>query len=530
MNRGLFAAVALLTALQGVLPAATVAVLGLAIDRLTQGAEMGAVPLLWVGLGLCTAALSYSRIRLTRRLVLARIRADRERVVAVALRQPGRDPGQVLQAVHHDVEELSQALGARLGLVREGLSALGLGISALTAAPLLAAVLAPFAAMALGAVWFGGRQVKALSGPWTESRTALWAMATSLSRSAPTLRAFGAVPEGERRWDLALGREERARHALEGSRHASTALIPLFLGIGGGVIWVALGQGWAPAEPERAVAFVVALGWLPRPISALSESWSALRRAQAAGERLAAWGPVPGPVGGGLAAGRPAPAIAARDLRVELGGGPILRGASFGIPAGKVTALVGPSGAGKSTVIAALLGEHPGATGTLVVGDEPRDVRAGVGPCAVVHQDEVLTLGTLREDLQLGSPGATDPVLLEALSRVGLAERFGSELDVAVGPGTAGPSGGERQRLLLARALLSPHPILILDEPLNHLDAVSEGLVVEALLGERGRRTCLVVLHDLAVARRVDHLVLLRDGVVVAEGGAAGVLGQGEAP
>ncbi|SDD69140.1 ABC transporter ATP-binding protein [Glycomyces harbinensis] len=203
---------------------------------------------------------------------------------------------------------------------------------------------------------------------------------------------------------------------------------------------------------------------------------------------------------------------------------PLLDDVDFAVPRGSRVAVVGPSGAGKSTLLALVERFYdPGSGRVLVDGVDVRhrsvkDLRRRI---AYVEQDTPVLAGSLRDNLRLAAPGANDAGLLAVLGRVGLrglAERSPLGLDAPVGDGGVLLSGGERQRLALARALLSPAPILLMDEPTSNLDARSEGAVRDAIAATATHRTVLIVAHRLSTVTDADRIVVLDSGRVIGDG------------
>jgi ABC-type multidrug transport system fused ATPase/permease subunit len=205
-------------------------------------------------------------------------------------------------------------------------------------------------------------------------------------------------------------------------------------------------------------------------------------------------------------------------------GTPVLSDVSFTVPAGSRVALVGPSGAGKSTVLALVEGFYPLSTGAVRwAGTDTRELpraalRARMG---YVEQEAPVLAGTVRQNLQLATPDATDEQLWAALADVGLTgvvERSPLGLDVPVGDDGVLLSGGERQRLAIARSLLSRPALLLLDEPTASLDARNEGLLRDTLAAAAADRALLVVAHRLSTVLDSDRIVVLDAGRVVASG------------
>jgi len=202
-------------------------------------------------------------------------------------------------------------------------------------------------------------------------------------------------------------------------------------------------------------------------------------------------------------------------------------------PAGLTTAIVGPSGGGKTTILGLVARFHDVSGGRVLVGG--RDVR-GVEPAelygalSVVFQDVYLFEGTIRENVLVADPTATDARLAEiaALARVDeIVERLPGGWDTPVGEGGVALSGGERQRVGIARALLKDAPLLLVDEATSALDAENEAAVVAALAAGRGRRTTLVVAHRMRTIEQADHVVFVDGGRVVEAGPRDELLASG---
>ncbi|GGS31569.1 ABC transporter ATP-binding protein [Streptomyces griseoviridis] len=213
--------------------------------------------------------------------------------------------------------------------------------------------------------------------------------------------------------------------------------------------------------------------------------------------------------------------VAALDTR---GGAEVLHGISFRAEPGQTVALVGSSGAGKSTVAQLLPRLYDADAGTVRVGGvDVREVtaaslRATVG---MVTQDGHLFHDTVRANLLLAAPGATDSDLWDALARArldGLVRSLPDGLDTVVGERGYRLSGGERQRMTIARLLLARQRVVVLDEATAHLDNTSEAAVQEALTEALADRTALVIAHRLSTVRTADQILVIEAGRVVERG------------
>ncbi|WP_187266460.1 MULTISPECIES: ABC transporter ATP-binding protein [unclassified Salinibacterium] len=202
----------------------------------------------------------------------------------------------------------------------------------------------------------------------------------------------------------------------------------------------------------------------------------------------------------------------------------VLHDVSFTVPRGQRIALVGPSGAGKSTILALIERFYDPTAGAVRM--EGRDIRslnrdelrARIG---YVEQDAPVLAGTIRDNLTLGAPDATDAACIEVLGSVnltGVLERNPAGLDAQVGEDGVMLSGGERQRLAIARALLAAPPILLLDESTSSLDGLNEQLLREAIDAVAEHRTLIVIAHRLSTVVDSDRIIVLEKGRVVGEG------------
>ncbi|WP_431679760.1 thiol reductant ABC exporter subunit CydD [Kitasatospora sp. KL5] len=214
---------------------------------------------------------------------------------------------------------------------------------------------------------------------------------------------------------------------------------------------------------------------------------------------------------------RPVPPLA--DAQIELDGvtvtrpgrsAPALDGATLTLQPGTTTALTGPSGAGKSTLLAVLLGLVGPDAGTVRIGGHDLadlDPAAWRQQIAWVPQHPHLFAGTVADNVRLARPGATDDEVRAALAAAHALDF--ADPDALLGEGGSGLSAGQRQRLALARALLTDRPLLLLDEPTANLDPASEAAVVDAVRALHGTRTVLLVAHRPALldtADRIHHL------------------------
>ncbi|TPN56223.1 MULTISPECIES: ABC transporter ATP-binding protein [unclassified Mesorhizobium] len=197
---------------------------------------------------------------------------------------------------------------------------------------------------------------------------------------------------------------------------------------------------------------------------------------------------------------------------------------TFGLPAGKVTALIGPSGSGKSTIADMLLGLLEPTAGKILVDGVEIDAanrRRWRDQVAYVPQDVFLLHDTIAANLRLAAPEASDDDLWTALraAHAGeFVERLDHRLDTVVGDRGVRLSGGERQRIALARALLRKPSLLILDEATSALDWQNQSLIARSIEGLRGAMTILTIAHRPSMIAFADWVVAMEDGRVVEVG------------
>jgi subfamily B ATP-binding cassette protein MsbA len=274
-------------------------------------------------------------------------------------------------------------------------------------------------------------------------------------------------------------------------------------------------------------SFVGALFSLYQPVKSLSRLWSVLEQGRAAGERLFSileiQSSIPEPA-------HPLPLKAAQAPvqfdRVQFGYSDqlVLHDFTLTIPPGQLVALVGSSGSGKTTVTNLLLRFHDPQQGNIRIGDldlrevTTENLRRNI---AIVTQETILFNDTIRANIRLGRPDATDAEV-EVAARHAYAHDFimakPDGYDTMIGERGAALSGGQRQRLAIARAILKDSPILILDEATSSLDTESERAVQAALEELMQGRTTLCIAHRLSTVQKADRIVVLDQGRIVEMG------------
>ncbi|HMD47347.1 MAG TPA: thiol reductant ABC exporter subunit CydC [Acidimicrobiales bacterium] len=441
--------------------------------------------------------------------------------------------GDLLARLVHDVESLQDLL---LRVVPPFVIAVVVGVGTVAAMAWLLPADGLVLLVALGLAGtvvplLADRLAKRSEGRQAAARGELSATVVELLDGAAELTAMGALEE---RLDAA--RRADAELTRIASRSATTAGIGLGLTtlLAGAAAWGALMVGvpavrsGALAGVNLAVIALVPLAAFELVVGLPTAMQSAERVRRAAARVFAVMDTPPTVVDPTDPVRVPAGPhdLVARGLRVRYGsGGPwALDGVDLSLGRGRRVALVGPSGAGKTTLADALLRFTPYQGGSLTLdgveladlsGD---DVRRVVG---LVAQDAHVFDTTLEENLRLARRDATEEELAGALATArldGLLERLPRGLATRVGPFGERLSGGERQRLAVARAVLAGFPVLVLDEPGEHLDVGAADAMVADLLAVARPWSILIITHRLAATRGVDEILVMEAGRVVERG------------
>jgi subfamily B ATP-binding cassette protein MsbA len=224
--------------------------------------------------------------------------------------------------------------------------------------------------------------------------------------------------------------------------------------------------------------------------------------------------------------GATAPELRFESVRFSYGSecGFALTGASFRIPGGQTTAIVGPSGSGKTTLIGLLCGFREPLAGDILVDGRPLsslEIEEWRSQIAWAGQDSYLFNTSIRENIRYGDIAASDGEVITAAIQADADDfirRLPDGYETKVGNEGVPLSGGQTQRLALARALLRRAPVLVLDEATSALDSISEQSIQKYLLHPSGKRTLIVISHRLSSVKYADHIVVLNRGHVVEEG------------
>ena len=224
--------------------------------------------------------------------------------------------------------------------------------------------------------------------------------------------------------------------------------------------------------------------------------------------------------GSAAAAGSDAIAIEFRDVRFTFPGAeePAIKDLSFTLHPNETVALIGKSGSGKTTVTNLMLRTLDPQQGQILFDGAPEDtlslesIRSQI---ALVPQDPFLFYGTVADNLRVAREDASDEELLAALASAELLDFVQSSpagLDTMVGDQGMALSGGQAQRLAIARALLKDAPVVVLDEPTSQIDVETENLLNRALERVTANKTVLLIAHRLSTIERADRILVLDDG------------------
>jgi thiol reductant ABC exporter CydC subunit len=455
---------------------------------------------------------------------------------------PAFRSGDLLARLVHDIDSLQDLLLRVIGpfliavLVGAGTVALMWWILPAAGVILLAALL--LAATAL--TWLTGRLSRRSESRQAVIRGELTAAVVDLIEGAPELTAYGALAAQHQRTSQIDAQLTRVAGASARTAGIGQGLANLLSGL---AMWGALVAGVVAVHAGTLNGVLLAtIALVPLAafelVTDLPTATQTLQRVRRSATRtievIHARPPVAEP-----AHPRPMPvgsaALQVRGLRARYGdaGRWVLDGLDLDLLPGQTVALVGRSGAGKSTLGDVLLRFLPYQAGSVTLDGveiselDGDDYRRVVG---LVSQDAHIFDTTLEENLRLARRDAT-PAELEAALRGARLWEWTRTLPAGpatrVGAHGALISGGQRQRLALARALLADFPVLVVDEPGEHLDTPTADALVADLLDITDRRAVLLITHRLAGLESVDHVIVLDDGRVVERGRHSELLAHG---
>jgi len=442
-----------------------------------------------------------------------------------------RTSGQLVSRITNDVNQVQAAAETVTDLIRESLAVVGytamlfyydwsMALVFLTAAPLVVYALVRL-----------GQRVRRVSRRGQEDIEHVTHIATEGLAGHRIVKAFGAEAREAERFSRASDQLYRTNMKITG---ALSALPPIMELIGGaafvGALWYGARrvqgvQGDFMSQGEF-VGFLITAFAMYTPIKKLSRVNASLQQAIAAAQRIFELLDTHSEVRERPNAAALAPlkeSVEFRDVGFAYDDEPTrftLRHVRFKVRAGQIAALVGLSGAGKTTLVNLIPRFYDVTEGAILVdGVDIRDasLRSLREQTALVTQETVLFDDTIAANIAYGVPGA-DRAQIEAAARAAHAHEFIALLpggyDARIGERGQRISGGQRQRLAIARAILKDSPLLVLDEATSALDAESELLVQDALSNLMKNRTTFVIAHRLSTVRRADVIIALEQGHV----------------
>jgi ATP-binding cassette subfamily B protein len=442
----------------------------------------------------------------------------------------GRSPGELVTRVTSDTVLLREAAASSLVQLVNGVISLvgALILMAMLDGVLLLATLAALAGVGI----IVGLLMPPMAKAQEQAQGAVGRLGGVLEGALRAIRTVKASRAEARESDRVISEAtESARQSVRAIRYEAVAWTVAGFGIGLATLLI-LGLGaWRVSENlltvSALVAFLLYAFQLMEPVGTLTQTVSGLQSGVAAAMRIRevdAFELEPADTGRPGRATTVTSALTFENVtaRYAPGAAPALQDVSLTIPRRGHTAIVGPSGAGKTTMFSLLLRFLNPEAGRLVLDEIPlpdwslQDLRRRI---VYVEQDTPLVPGTLRENLLYTHEDAGEPALWEALRAVRLEERvrdLPDGLDTVLS--TAAISGGERQRIALARALVSDPEILLLDEATAQLDGLTEAAVHEVIARIARTGAVLTIAHRLSTVIDADQIVVLESGRVRARG------------
>ncbi len=451
----------------------------------------------------------------------------------------------ILSRTRHSAELASvvvDRIEALDGLFARFIPATALAVAAPLSVVVVVAALDPVAGLILAATGLLVPVAMALSGlgAAAASRDQFLALTRLQARFLDRIRGIATIIMHGRAEDearaLARSADELRMRTMRVLRLAFLSSAALDLATALALVLLALryGNQWREGtlgDPRAALMVLLLTPEFFAPLRAFSAAYQDLFHATAAAEALIDVPPMPasGPIRDIRTVETQGISITFEDVRLtwDKSRGPALNGLSFRVPAGETVVLAGPSGAGKSSAIELLLGFIRPDSGRVVInGRDITDLvpQALSAITAWIGQRPVLFAGSIRDNIRFARPDATEDELAQAVraSKVdGFAAQLPEGLDTMVGEGGHGLSGGQAQRIAIARAFLKNAPLLLLDEPTAHLDPATESEVLDGLRRLAAGRTVILASHSAAARAFSGRRLDIRDGRIAPARGAA---------
>ena len=317
----------------------------------------------------------------------------------------------------------------------------------------------------------------------------------------------------------------------------TAALIPIFSGVGIVVSFVMGGRlvQEGVITVGKLVGFYTLSGLLSAHMLTFLQLYTSLKEANGRLDKVAELLETPDEKQEGIEFDVADADLVAENVSFSYSDTPTLNGVNFRIPKGQITAIVGPNGAGKSTLFKLLERMYDPDSGMLRFGEEDikkYDLSSWRGSFAIVSQDKPLLSGTVRENILYGVRRKVEEDELIRVAKLANIYDFVMStpggFDAPVGMGGSNFSGGQRQCIAIARAMMRNPDYLLLDEATSNLDAKSEKMVSQALTNLMKGRTTVMIAHNYSATRDATHIVVMKDGKVEAEGSPEEMLASNE--
>ncbi|MEY2673544.1 MAG: hypothetical protein RLZZ514_109 [Actinomycetota bacterium] len=520
-------------------------VVGQVIDAVTNGDDLTTIIVLLVVITLASAVTSGFMYYVLAKAGEGVVFSARRKLTHRLLRLPvveydTRRTGDLVSRVGSDTTLLRAALTQ--GLIDAAGGALifvGSVVAMAIIDPLLLGLTLLMISVAVASIGFSARRIRSAT---TKAQARVGDMSASVERALGAVRTIRAASAEDR--ETAQITQDASQAYDQGVKIAriNAAITPIGGLAANGAFMVVLGVGGfrvATGETDVAslITFILLMFLMIRPVGQAFQAYSSVQSALGALARIQEILDLP-LENADEASDKPARRkgnnnVAIEFKKVSFAYAPsepgtvapvVLNGVSFKIERGSRVAIVGPSGSGKSTTLSLIERFYEPSSGEILLDGQPvtnisrRELRAQIG---YVEQDAPVLAGSIRENLLIGKPDATNKELKAVLAAVNLTDvikRDKRGLDAEVGEQGIMLSGGERQRLAIARALLAAPPILLLDESTSSLDGLNEQRMREAIDAVAQHRTMIVIAHRLSTVVDSDQIIVMQGGKIVGVG------------
>jgi len=510
------------------------------LHRTTTNGELRAAILALAVAIVLQVVASVAAAGIVRKLLGKRAQAMRVAVIEGLRRVPARqladvDAGRCVAILTTGLDDAVESLGAAFDAIFSGaLTALFTACVLLVVDWRIGLVALMLLPVALGYVWQSRRLAARASPRLGEARSEGTSRFFEYVSSVGLLRAFGATAERARRLGRALSELQVKTFESSVSPITYGVMAMFFVEFGFGVTMIVaatIASTGGIGVIALMLALLIALFYFQTMFDAV-DGYVRVRDAAAdvfaVGRLLEIASSAPASVAATPADGE----LTAGHVTFAYDRGPVLENVSLRFAPGSTTAIVGPSGAGKSALAGVLAGLWEPLEGSVTVGGVEAgklapDVRART--IALVFQDTYLSEDTIRANIAAGRPGASDDEIRRAATTANCDEfvaRFPDGYDTMLKGGGANLSAGERQRIAIARALVSDASIVLFDECTASLDAAAERAVHRAIEALAGHKTVVLITHRMGTVRTLPNIVVLAGGRVVETGTHAALLGN----